>query len=62
MFFHNNQPADALIGQNKIEILADHKHKEYSGVEEQSQRGVVKKVALVRLAWGATFPRYDSRN
>ena len=32
-------------------------HKEYSGVEEQSQRSVVKKVASVRLAWSGTFAR-----
>ena len=32
-------------------------HKEYSGLEKQSQRSVVKKVASVQLAWSGTFAR-----
>ena len=50
------QSSDAVSFSQAIYQLG-FSHKEYSGVEEQSQRSVVKKVASVQLAWSGTFPR-----
>ena len=48
------QSSDAVSFSQAIYQLG-FSHKEYSGVEEQSQRSVVKKVASVQLAWSGTF-------
>ena len=50
------QSSDAVSFSQAIYQLG-FSHKEYSGVEEQSQRSVVKKVASVQLAWSGTIAR-----